>query len=165
MLLKYLFPILSVFFILNSCGNKKQDAQIGKIRKVPDIIDYNIHIKNILSDRCFACHGPDKNALKAGLELYIADSAYAELEENPGHFAIVPGRIEESEVVRRITTSDEREMMPPIESNLKLNDYERKLIIKWIEQGAVYKSHWSFIPVEKPTPPIVLNEEWISKPN
>jgi hypothetical protein len=86
------------------------------------------------------------------------------LEENLGHYAIVPGNIGESQVVNRIMTTNEDEMMPPPESNLKLNDYERQLITKWIEQGAVYKSHWSFIPIKKPEPPVVKREAWPSNP-
>jgi hypothetical protein len=150
--------------ILSSCFQKKQDSFAQNTGELPELVDYNIHIKPIISDRCFACHGPDKNAMKAGLALYSEELAYSELEENPGHFAIVPGNIEESEVVHRIMTTKEDEIMPPIESNLKLNDYERELITKWIEQGAVYKPHWSFIPVEKAAPPVVKNEEWVSNP-
>jgi hypothetical protein len=162
--MKHLVHILSFILLISSCSDIKQESISGASVKIPELVDYNIHIKPILSDRCFACHGPDKNALKAGLELYIADSAYAELEENPGHYAIVPGKIEDSEVVNRIMTANADEMMPPPESNLKLSDHERELITKWIEQGAVYKPHWSFIPVDKPEILPVSNAEWVSNP-
>ena len=86
------------------------------------------------------------------------------MEENPGHYAIVPGKIDQSEVVKRIMTTNQEEMMPPVESNLTLNDYERQLITKWIEQGAFYKPHWSLIPVEKHQVPKVEKEAWVSNP-
>lgn len=161
--MKYSVLFISVIFTLNSCHNEvKNTKQLNNT--IPEIVDYNIHIKPILSDRCFACHGPDKNAIKAGLALYHEEGAYAELEENPGHFAIVPGKTDQSEVVRRIMTKDQEEVMPPPESNLTLNDYERELIKKWIEQGAVYKPHWSLIPVQKPVVPKVEKEDWVSNP-
>ncbi len=150
--------------MLGACDAKYQKPLIAQQDKIPDIVDYNLHIKPILSDRCFSCHGPDKNSRKAGLILYTSEGAYAELEENPGHYAIVPGNIDKSEVYFRIMNKDTEVMMPPPESNLELNDDERTLISKWIRQGAVYKPHWSFIPVEKPIPPTVQNSKWISNP-
>ncbi len=160
MIIKHLFSILIIASIFSACKDVNQESAT----KLPEVVDYNIHIKPILSDRCFACHGPDRNALKAGLELYIADSAYAELGENPGHYAIVPGKIDQSEVVKRIMSANDEERMPPIESNLSLNDYEKQLITKWIKQGAVYKPHWSFIPVSKPKVPKVHEQDWIANP-
>jgi len=157
--------IVLIFLIfLSSCANKDQESMTGLSGKIPKVVDYNIHIKPIISDRCFACHGPDKNAIKVGLTLHTKEGAYAELSENPGHFAIVPGKIDQSEVVRRINSTDKEVRMPPAESNLKLNEYERKLITKWIEQGAVYQPHWSLIPVTKTNIPEVENKEWISNP-
>ncbi len=155
-------PFVLVF--LYACHNDKSQTFSGSTGKIPDTVDYNIHIKPILSDRCFACHGPDKNAMKAGLALYTADLAYKELKENPGHFAIVPGKTDQSEVIQRINSKDGEIVMPPPESNLVLNDYEKKLITKWIEQGAVYKPHWSLIPVSKTNIPKVGDEAWISNP-
>ncbi|MEQ6120163.1 DUF1553 domain-containing protein [Reichenbachiella sp. MALMAid0571] len=161
--MKYLVLFLSVLFVLSSCSNERENTTRVN-NTIPKVVDYNIHIKPILSDRCFACHGPDKNAMKAGLALYHEEGAYAELEESPGYYAIVPGKTDQSEVVKRITTTDQEKMMPPPESNLTLNDYERKLITKWIEQGAVYKPHWSLIPVQKPAVPKVEKEDWVSNP-
>ncbi|MEQ6120161.1 DUF1553 domain-containing protein [Reichenbachiella sp. MALMAid0571] len=160
--MKNVVLFLSVLF-LSSCNNEKKN--ITKINNtIPEVVDYNIHIKPILSDRCFACHGPDKASQKAGLALHTPEKAYAELKENPGHFAIVQGKVDRSEVVKRIMSKDEEEMMPPVESNLKLNDYECQLIVKWIEQGAVYKPHWSLISVEKPEIPEIKNKVWVSNP-
>ena len=119
----YLFSVSIFAFMLFAC----EESQKKGILSLPTEVDFNIHIKPILSDRCFACHGPDKASQKAGLVLYAADSAYAELKENPSHFAIVPGDVAQSEVVRRIMSSEEQERMPPPESNLSLSDYEKQL--------------------------------------
>ena len=81
-------------------------------------ISYNKDIRPILSDKCFSCHGPDVNKMKAGLRLDIAEKAYAELPNNKGHFAIVPGSIEKSELIRRIESTDPNIVMPKPESHL-----------------------------------------------
>lgn len=159
----YTFVFLCLVLFFTACEKTGDNTPVTN-PSIPEVIDYNLHIKPIISDKCFACHGPDKASQKAGLALHTAERAYAELEENPGHFAIVQGKAGDSEVVRRITSEDEEEIMPPMESNLKLSGYERQLIIKWIEQGAVYKPHWSLIPVEKPEIPEVKNDTWPSNP-
>src|SRR5919108_4534085 len=109
-----------------------------------DSVDYNLHIRPILSDRCFKCHGPDANARKAGLRLDNPEGAFAALKDSPDAHAIVPGKPESSEVYLRVSTTDTAQLMPPVKSNLKLNEEEVGLIKKWIAQGAVYKPHWAF---------------------
>lgn len=118
-----------------------------------DQISYNFHIRPILSDKCFACHGPDANKREADLRLDTEDGAFAALKESPGKFALVSGKPLESEVYHRITTSDPGALMPPPESNLSLTPEEIDLIKRWIEQGAQYEPHWAFMKVEKPTVP------------
>ncbi|WP_394366586.1 c-type cytochrome domain-containing protein, partial [Cyclobacterium salsum] len=78
-----------------------------------DQISYNFHVRPLLSDNCYACHGPDENKREAGLRLDLAESAYAALKENPEAHAIVPGKPNASEVIKRLESSDESEMMPP----------------------------------------------------
>ena len=114
-----------------------------------DQISYNFHIRPILSDKCFACHGPDANKREAGLRLDTETGAFEALKENPGKFALVAGDPNASEVYHRITSEDPSEQMPPPESNLKLLDSEIELIKKWIEQGAAYEPHWAFVKPEK----------------
>ena len=116
--------------------------------QLPDNIDYNFHVKPLLSDRCFACHGPDAENRKGNLRLDEEERAYAALESGLGH-AIVPGAVGKSMLVDRILSKDPELMMPPPESNLTLSDKERALLIKWINQGAAYKTHWAF---SKPQP-------------
>ncbi|MDO6603545.1 PSD1 and planctomycete cytochrome C domain-containing protein [Arenibacter palladensis] len=128
--------------------------------KVPDKIDFTFHVKPILSDRCFKCHGPDKNAIEGGLSLNTAEDAYMALGKRKDHYAIVPGDVEKSELVNRIYTTDESLMMPPPESNLTLTQYEKEVLKKWIDQGAEYKEHWAFIAPEKPSVPKTTNTTW-----
>lgn len=117
--------------------------------KVPDVIDYNFHIKPILSDNCYTCHGPDANKRKAGLRLDLEETAFLELKENPGKYALVSGKPGESLLYGHIITDDPNLMMPPPDSKLALNSYEKKLIRKWIQQGAKFEKHWAFIPPTK----------------
>lgn len=120
-----------------------------------DQISYNFHIRPILSDKCFACHGPDANKREADLRLDTEEGAFTGLKESPGKFALVSGDLEKSEVYHRINSTDPGEMMPPPESNLSLNPEEIELIKRWIEQGAKYEPHWAFLKVEKPAVPKV----------
>lgn len=133
--------------------------QSRSITGVRDSVDYNLHIRPILSDRCFKCHGPDANQRKANLRLDTPEGALAALKDNPSAHAIVPGEPDQSEVFLRISTSDTSVMMPPPNSNLSLNAAEIALIEKWIEQGARYKPHWAFIPPQKHPFPEV-DESW-----
>ena len=112
--------------------------------KLPDVIDYNFHIKSIISDNCYTCHGPDANKRKAGLQLDIKEGLFGELPENPGEFSVVPANVSKSSVYKHIMSDDPDEVMPPVDSNLSLNSYEKKLIKKWIEQGAPFSKHWAF---------------------
>jgi Protein of unknown function (DUF1553)/Protein of unknown function (DUF1549)/Concanavalin A-like lectin/glucanases superfamily/Planctomycete cytochrome C len=102
-------------------------------------LDYNFHIRPILADRCFKCHGPDDKARKAKLRLDKRDGAL-------GRGVLVPGKPDESELVRRITATDD-DRMPPARSNLRLTQVEIELLRRWVAQGAEYKPHWAFLPV------------------
>jgi len=135
----------------------------GAGKSAPDRISYNFHVRPILSDKCFACHGPDQNKLEAGLRLDLAEKAYAPLPENPGAFAIVPGKPEASELMKRIASEDPEYQMPPPDSHLSLlTEHEIEIIRKWIEQGAVYEKHWAFIPPQKAALPNVRDQDWIN---
>tara|TARA_R110002124_G_C8974256_1_gene515601 strand:+ start:6667 stop:8952 length:2286 start_codon:yes stop_codon:yes gene_type:complete len=149
-----------VAMALNSCSNENANKEI----KIPDQVSYNFHIRPILSDNCFACHGPDANKREAGLRLDTEAGAYAALKENPDQHAIVPGSTNKSQVIKRIFSEDASEKMPPPESNLTITDFERNLIKKWVEQGGVYEKHWAFEPPTKKTIPIPDKDEWRHNP-
>ena len=127
-----------------------------------NLISYNRDIRPVLSDKCFSCHGPDVSKVKAGLRLDLPASAFAELEKNKGHFAIVPGNPEKSELIKRISSNDPGIMMPMPESHLaRLTTDEIKLFTKWIEQGAKYEKHWAFVAPVKEALPEVDNSKWV----
>lgn len=127
---------------------------------IPDEVDFNFHIRPILSDRCFKCHGPDVNKREANLRLDTPEGAYAALKDNPKAHAIVAGNLEQSEVYQRIIAKDTSVLMPPPSSNLKLTQHEIELIGKWIKQGAKYKPHWAFIAPQKPKLP-EADDDWV----
>lgn len=130
------------------------------VGKLPKIVDFNFHIKPILSDRCFACHGPDEKARKGDLRLDIEEGAFALLDSADNRYAIVPGDPKNSSLIYRITHTDPELQMPPPESNLSLSEYEIELLKKWIDQGAEWKSHWAFLAPEKAEIPEVKKNEW-----
>ncbi len=120
---------------------------------LPEELDYNIDVKPILADKCFACHGPDKAKQKAGLRLDMASSAYADLPENEGKVAVSPGDLRSSELFHRIISDDPEYMMPSPKSHLNLTPKEKAILIKWVKQGGEYKPHWAFVkPVKSDVP-------------
>ncbi len=157
-----LFIVLPAFFVffIHACGN----VDNGTNPKIPDQVSYNFHIRPIISDNCFACHGPDANKREAGLRLDTEEGAYAALKETPGKHAIVPGKPRESMMFARISSEDPGERMPPPESNLKLSEREKELIRKWIQQGAAYEKHWAFDPPRKQDPPKNNFQGWSTHP-
>ena len=114
-------------------------------------IDFNREIRPILSNKCFACHGPDDGKRQAGLRLDDAKVATAALES--GAIAIVPGKLENSELIQRITSTDESERMPPAESGKTLSAEEIAALREWIKQGAHYATHWSYVKPVRTVPP------------
>lgn len=140
----YIYACMSSL-CLAACSPTLPDDVADAYDALPDRLDYNIHVKPVLSDKCFACHGPDKAKQKAGLRLDLKDVALAELPENPGKVAIDPGDLEGSEVFHRILSTDPDYLMPEPESHLSLSSKEKATLIKWIEDGAEYKPHWAFV--------------------
>ena len=179
--MKYLLPSISIqrtlkfnvvglgtflcLLFLASCAGPELPEEVGmEYEKLPETIDFNKDVKPILSDKCFACHGPDKGKIKAGLQLHLSEQAYAELSESPGKVAIKPGNLNKSEVFHRILTQDPDKIMPQLESNLSLSAKEKAILIKWIEDGAEYKGHWAFIKPEMPAIPETKFKESVSNP-
>ena len=113
--------------------------------ELPDKVEFNKHIRPLLSDRCFHCHGPDSGTREAGLRLDLRDEA---VKERDGIRAIAPGDADASDAIVRIFSTDHEEQMPPRKSKLpRLTDQEKSLFRKWVEQGAEYQPHWAFVPL------------------
>lgn len=153
-----LLSLFSIFFIFYSCTPELPEEVQVAYDDLPEALDFNIHVKPILSDKCFACHGPDLAAQKAGLSLHMPDMAFVDLPNSPGKKAITPGSLRKSELFHRIISEEADYKMPSLESNLALSAKEKAILIKWIEDGAEYKEHWAFIKPEKYDPPKVDNE-------
>ena len=120
-------------------------------------ISFNQHIRPILSNKCFACHGPDEKGRKAKLRLDMRESAIA---DHGGIRAIVPGKPAESELISRINHSDPEERMPPADFEHQLTAGERRLLEAWIKAGAEYQPHWAFISPSRAPLPKVSNAVW-----
>ena len=109
-------------------------------------VRFNRDIRPILSGNCIFCHGPDANHRKGKLRLDLRDAALAAK-------AFVPGKPEESELVKRIRTHDETEIMPPPESKKSLTPKQKDLLVRWIAEGAPYEEHWAYTPIKRPPVP------------
>ena len=145
--------VISTFLFCISCSTDRNTKD-----QLPKEVSYNFHIRPILSDRCFKCHGPDSRQRKADLRLDLESEAFAVLKKKPGAHALVAGKPQESEVFQRISAKDTAEVMPPSSSNLSLTSFEIKLIKKWIEQGAKYEPHWALIPPKEQVVPTTKSD-------
>ncbi|QDU10440.1 DUF1553 domain-containing protein [Gimesia aquarii] len=142
-------------FVVNSIARSAEPS--SKTSPVADV-DFNRDIRPILSKNCFHCHGPDEGTREADLRLDQRTSATAKLDSD--HRAIVPGNVAESELYRRIISTDESEVMPPPDVGEKLTASQIALVKKWIEHEAPYARHWSFVPPKQPKRPTVNLTDW-----
>ena len=126
-------------------------------------VDYARDIQPILSEHCFHCHGPDEKKREAEMRLDTREGALAKSDQHA--IAIVPGDPDASELIRRVTTTDPDDVMPPPDQHKPVNSAQVKLLREWIKQGAPYSAHWSFVPpVKKALPDPALNpvDSWIA---
>lgn len=121
------------------------------VRAAERPLDFSRDIRPILSDRCFACHGPDDHERKARLRLDHRDDALRPAKS--GAAAIVPGKPAESELIKRLVSHDADDVMPPPKTGKTVTSDQVDLFRRWIAQGAPYREHWSFIPPERPPVP------------
>ena len=127
------FTALSIFLII-LIGLKTGQAK--------EKIQFNRDIRPLLSDNCFACHGPDEHERKGKLRLDITEGGA--FEDRDGFQAIIRNDADNSEIIARMISDDEDEIMPPPETGKKLNPQQIELIKRWINEGAEYEGHWSF---------------------
>jgi hypothetical protein len=127
-----------------------------------DVISYSREIRPLLSDRCFACHGPDDGKREAELRLDIPEGDQGPFHARDGRQALRPGDLESSELWSRLTTDDPSLQMPPPESGKSpLTDAQKELVRRWIQQGASYEKFWSFDPLRPQVLPLVENKGWL----
>ena len=125
-----------------------------------ETVSFNREIRPILSDNCYACHGFDPNTREADLRLDTFEGATA---DNDGVIAIMPGDVEKSELWRRIHSTDADEVMPPPETHKKITKEQKEKLRRWIEQGAPYEKHWSYVPPAAAIP-AVKQADWPRNP-
>ena len=113
-------------------------------------LDFNRDVRPILSNNCFACHGPDEKERKADLRLDTREGALADLD---GHAAVVPGKPAASELVARLTTEKASERMPPAKTGKALTRAEIDILTRWVQEGAPYAKHWAYVPPVRPAVP------------
>jgi hypothetical protein len=118
-------------------------------------VDFNRHIRPILSESCYQCHGPDANKRKADLRLDQREGLFQSVD---GTTIVVPGKPDESELFDRITSTDPEVRMPPPKSGARLTDEQIALIRRWIAEGALWKGHWAYLPLARPAVPAVAGE-------
>ena len=134
---------------------------VAGIASAEDQIDFNREIRPLLSANCFACHGPDEAERAADLRL---DTQSGSREDLGGYAAIVPGDLENSEVMARLTSDDEDLRMPPEGKGRRFTEDEIDLIRRWIQQGGDYAKHWSYEAPVRPDLPTVKDKDWPRNP-
>ncbi|MDA0813686.1 MAG: hypothetical protein O3C21_15010, partial [Verrucomicrobia bacterium] len=115
-------------------------------------VDFNTDIRPILANKCFACHGPDEHERKAKLRLDTEEGALADLG---GYRALEPGDVAKSELIARIKTDDEDDVMPPRKTGKEVSEEEAELLSQWIAEGGKYDEHWAYQPLSRPESPAV----------
>ncbi len=123
----------------------------------PDI-EFNRDIRPLLSDNCFACHGPDAGQRQADLRLDLGSENADELIERE---IIVPGDPHRSELIRRVLSDDPDDVMPPADHRKRLTNDQKEMLRLWVQQGAEFQPHWAWRPIETPQPPEVQAEHWV----
>lgn len=149
------FGLSGVLALLCSC----RLLVAADIEKLPDVIEFNRDIRPILSDNCFFCHGPDKNKRQADLRLDTQAGLLGEQGPTPKPGTVVPGKLNESELIQRVTSLSPEQIMPPRESGKELSPRDIALLKRWVEQGAKYEGHWSFLPLKRPEVPNAARQQ------
>jgi hypothetical protein len=125
-------------------------------------VNYLHDIRPILSNTCYACHGPDEASREANLRLDRPESAFGSTAS--GSVPIVPGDPNDSELIRRISSRTPDEVMPPVDSGKSLSPEQIALLRRWIEQGADWNQHWAFVPPWRPVLPQTSDSKWPPNP-
>ncbi|MEZ0268294.1 MAG: PSD1 and planctomycete cytochrome C domain-containing protein [Phycisphaerae bacterium] len=155
------FPLIAIGFAgaVALVGFGSASARAAENAK-PTIL-FNRDVRPILSDNCYACHGPDDKKRKGGVHLNTFEGATAEKD---GRRALVPGDPATSELVKRVLTADEDDLMPPADSGKKLTPQQKQILKAWVEQGGKYQKHWAFEPVAKVDAPATKSANWARNP-
>ena len=153
--IKNWLPVFGILFIaivaMSFWPGRSSDLDL------PKKVDFNYHIRPILSQNCYVCHGNDPGSREAGLRLDNFEGATAMLEH--GRAAIVPGNLKKSLLVQRISSNDPDFRMPAPEAKKILTSKEIALLKRWIKQGAKWKRHWAFVKPKMPKLPSSIEQD------
>ncbi len=149
--------LLATILVAASCQTSLPDEVQLAYNNLPEKVDYNFHIKPILADKCYNCHGPDAGSRKANLRLDDEKLAFSVLAS--GNSAFTKGSIKNSEAIHRMLSSEPSVQMPPPDSKLTVSDEEIALIAKWIDQGAEWKTHWAYQKIDKSKVPTISSDK------
>src|SRR5262245_36685869 len=146
------YSLTKLWAVLMASALLSMFSHASELASAPGSTEFNRDIRPILSDKCFTCHGPDK--ANRVTELRFDTEAGTKIALSGGRQVLVPGSPEQSELYRRIASNDEAVRMPPAAmGHAKLSSAEIDLVRRWIEQGAKWQGHWSFIPPKRPELP------------
>jgi len=149
--------VVCALVLLSEALPDRDDSEVLAADSAASAVQYNRDVRPILADKCFHCHGPDAAARQADLRL---DQREDVLVDRDGHRVIVSGDAANSELIRRVLSKDDDERMPPPDSGVSLTVEEIDILGRWIQSGAEYQRHWSFIPPERPPLPNVGEQSW-----
>lgn len=149
------FTVILIGWIMGSGG---VGTAAGAASKGVRAVDYEREVRPVLSQHCFKCHGMDEQARKAKLRLDSREAALAPLKS--GARAIVPGQPDQSELIRRIFSADEDEVMPPPAAKLPLTPEQKLILKRWVSAGAEYRTHWAFVAPRQAPLPQVKRTNW-----
>ncbi len=147
-----------VIFALISCLSLDHGSLADEVKTV----NFSREVRPLLSDTCFHCHGPDEKQRVSDFRLDTKEGAFTQLGDDQ---SIVAGNASNSELVRRITSDDPDYQMPPPNADRRLSDLQVQLLTRWIEEGAAWQDHWSFVaPVRPEHPTTHHNSQWRKNP-
>ncbi len=155
---------IALIGLLVGCGVDKSAELEALDSSIPEVVSFSLHVRPILSDRCFSCHGPNDESRVTDLRFDTQDGLRSDLLESTRSRAVRGGDLADSEMYHRITSLDPAYHMPPPKSNLSLSPQEKAIIVRWIEQGAEYETHWAFTPPVEPPVPDVEDQDWSIDP-
>ena len=135
-------------------------VHVSPIIQAAEKFSYNNDIRPILSDKCFHCHGPDASKRKPKDNPLRLDTFEGATADRDGFQAIIPGKPDKSELISRIFTDNEDDLMPPPDSHRSLTQKQKNILKQWIKEGAQYEQHWAFVPPVKPKVPDLKGSDW-----
>lgn len=142
------------------CSTEKPAEIAAAQSRIPDQVSFSLDVRPILSDRCYACHGPDVEGRVTEFHFDTEEGLRTRLKESRRSRAVKGGSLGGSELFHRITSDDPEYRMPPPESNLSLTTAEKAILVRWIEQGAEFESHWAYTPPVSQPLPTVSKTDW-----